>query len=301
MSKFAVTKFVLPDFVGTKLFPFAVTYLANGWGVAVATINSELAAAMLALNADEQRNPRLGNVRAYARDMANDDWPVTHQGLAFNARGFLFDGQNRLRAQLAAGVPFKTLVFFGAGDSDEMARLDTGGGRTAQDAAKVMGLDADNRDVALVRQMAYADAAGEKFTHAEVIALLDKYGDAIDWINARLPDRGRLGATPVRSALGRAFYHCDRDRLSRFVAIYMNEVGRDNNVPSEAVPATLAKFVLSSTLSRANANAFEVRGKALRAVEAFMNGEALATLQHSPANGRLFPLPQDPQAKGRAA
>lgn len=296
-----MTQFVVPEFVGTRLFPFAVTYLANGWGVSVAAVGPELAAAMLALNAEEQRNPRPANVRAFARDMANGSWRLTHQAVAFNARGYLFDGQNRLKAVALAGVAVPMVVYFGAGDSEEMAVLDTGGRRNAQDAAKVMGLDADNRDVALVRQMAYADAAGEKFTHAEVIALLDKYGDAVDWVNARMPDRGRVGATPVRSAIGRAFYHCDLDRLSRFVAIYMSEVGRDNGVPAEAVPVVLAKFVQSSTLSRAMAGAYEVRGKALRAIEAFMNGQPIATLVHSPSNGRIYPLPQDPQAKGGAA
>ena len=290
----------MPDFVGTRLFPFSVTYLANGWGVSVATVGPELATAMLALNAEEQRNTRPANIRGFARDMAEGAWRLTHQGVAFNARGYLFDGQNRLAAVVAAGVAVPMIVYFGAGDSEEMAVLDIGGVRSAADAARVMGLSATHKDVALVRQMSYSVEQAGKFTHAEVIRLLDRHGDAVAWVNAHISDKGQLGIAPVRSAIGRAYYHCDLARLARFVAIYLNEIGRDNCVV-EAIPATLSKYILSTGGTRAASQAYEIRCKALRSIEAFMNREPLTKLQHSPGHVAIYPLPQDADAKGGAA
>ena len=181
-----------------------------------------------------------------------------------------------------------------------MAVLDTGGVRSAADAARVMGLSATHRDVALVRQMCYADSNAVKFTHAEIIRRLDLHGDAVAWVNEHFSDKTQLGITAVRSAVARAYYHCDLGRLARFVAIYLNEIGRDN-CAVETIPVTLSKYVLSASGYRAAAQGYEIRGKALRSIEAYMSREPLTKLQHSPGHVAIYPLPQDPEAKGGAA
>lgn len=52
-------------------------------------------------------------VTAYARDMRAGNWLVTHQGIAFNRRDELVDGQHRLHAIIEANVTLWTLVTFG--------------------------------------------------------------------------------------------------------------------------------------------------------------------------------------------
>jgi hypothetical protein len=52
-------------------------------------------------------------VMAYARDMRNGVWAPTHQGVAFNDRNELIDGQHRLYAIVACGLTIKMMVTVG--------------------------------------------------------------------------------------------------------------------------------------------------------------------------------------------
>ena len=52
-------------------------------------------------------------VKAYARDMAAGVWTATHQGIAFNDRDELIDGQHRLRAIIRSGLTIRLMVTFG--------------------------------------------------------------------------------------------------------------------------------------------------------------------------------------------
>jgi hypothetical protein len=66
-------------------------------------------------------------VQAYARDMLNGTWAPTHQGLAFNDRDELIDGQHRLLAIVLSGRTIRMMVTFGlpsAIDGKEMTTMD---------------------------------------------------------------------------------------------------------------------------------------------------------------------------------
>lgn len=52
-------------------------------------------------------------VIAYARDMSIGDWVSTHQGIAFNDRDELIDGQHRLLAIIRSGMTIRMMVTFG--------------------------------------------------------------------------------------------------------------------------------------------------------------------------------------------
>jgi hypothetical protein len=76
----------------------------------VETITPEIATEIL-----EKRNPRNrtiseGTVSAYATDMRNKRWTLTHQGLAFDENGDLIDGQHRLWACFQSGCSFESNV-----------------------------------------------------------------------------------------------------------------------------------------------------------------------------------------------
>ena len=51
--------------------------------------------------------------KAYARDMLNEIWVPTHQGVAFNDRDELIDGQHRLKAIVETGCTVRMMVTFG--------------------------------------------------------------------------------------------------------------------------------------------------------------------------------------------
>src|SRR5258708_2556984 len=52
-------------------------------------------------------------IASYARDMKNGTWMPTHQGVAFNDRDELIDGQHRLHAIILSGRTVRMMVTFG--------------------------------------------------------------------------------------------------------------------------------------------------------------------------------------------
>lgn len=75
----------------------------------VQTITPEQAKAWL----DGHRNIRpinWRNVASFARDMKTGNWKITHQGICFNERDELVDGQHRLHAIIQADRPVRMLV-----------------------------------------------------------------------------------------------------------------------------------------------------------------------------------------------
>jgi hypothetical protein len=71
---------------------------------------------------------REDTVKAYARDMALGQWVYTHQGIAFNDKDELIDGQHRLKAVILSGVEMvRMMVTFGLPskvDGTEMTTMD---------------------------------------------------------------------------------------------------------------------------------------------------------------------------------
>lgn len=91
----------------------------------VVTVTPELAEEWLQFSVENQRKLKSGRLQAYRRDMEAGRWRLTGQGLLWNAKGELIDGQHRLAACIMAGVPFITLVVHGLPD-DVMQSVDRG-------------------------------------------------------------------------------------------------------------------------------------------------------------------------------
>lgn len=69
------------------------------------------------------------DVDKWCRIIRNGDFKTTHQGIAFNARGELIDGQHRLTACALTNIPITVCVTRGLED-DTMTAIDTGKGRS---------------------------------------------------------------------------------------------------------------------------------------------------------------------------
>jgi hypothetical protein len=85
-----------------------------GWRVLIGIIliTPAMAAGWLKCNF---RNRKVSDdtVDAYARDMKQDQWVPTHQGVAFNDADQLIDGQHRLLAIVRCGLARELMVSFG--------------------------------------------------------------------------------------------------------------------------------------------------------------------------------------------
>lgn len=77
----------------------------------VVDVTPAIAERWLKKNAEDNRPISWPRVEMFATDMREGNWVLTHQGICFNAEGFLVDGQHRLQAVLSSQATVKMLVF----------------------------------------------------------------------------------------------------------------------------------------------------------------------------------------------
>lgn len=99
-------------------------------------INPELASRWLRRNLDDNRKTSGGRVRRYAEAMQAGRWKLTHQGIAFDVRGDLIDGQHRLLAIIQSLTTVPVRVYVNA-DPSTFAVIDTGYARSASQFMRV--------------------------------------------------------------------------------------------------------------------------------------------------------------------
>jgi hypothetical protein len=103
-------------------------------------ITPKKAAAYLEKNATN-RTLRGPTVAAYEADMKAGNWIPTHQGIAFNDRDELIDGQHRLTAVVRSGATVRMLVTRGlpalTGENHTMDAVDRGAARSISDQLKL--------------------------------------------------------------------------------------------------------------------------------------------------------------------
>ena len=115
----------------------------------VQTITPERAAQLLAANTTN-RPVSKAVVRSFAQAMRRGEWMVTHQGIAFDTRGVLVDGQHRLAAIIEADVPVEVTVFTEVGEGT-FDVLDTGKRRSGADVLAIEGEKSSTMLAAMVR------------------------------------------------------------------------------------------------------------------------------------------------------
>ena len=95
-------------------------------------ITPEIAQKYLAKNIKNNRSLRSGTVRKYGMRMLSGEWQFNHEGIAFNDKGELVDGQHRLHAIIFANTPVRMVVTRGVKHrEDGMYIMDSGLARTA--------------------------------------------------------------------------------------------------------------------------------------------------------------------------
>lgn len=81
------------------------------------------------------RNRPLANrtVAKYAKEMQAGEWTMTAEAIKFTSGGTLVDGQHRLHAVVAAGVPVMMTIAFGVDDPKAFEKVDGGKVRNVPD------------------------------------------------------------------------------------------------------------------------------------------------------------------------
>lgn len=296
-QRFKAVDYAIPNFA--PLWVPEITYLPNGWGVAIATIGPELAKAMLALNREDNRNKRNTAFNKYADDMRSARWQLTHQGIAFDKTGHLCDGQHRLTACITADSPFATLVFFGAGGNQEMCVHDTGAPRNTSDAsAYLIGERVNANLIATLRAFIYGiSPARTPLTSLHILEQLDRYSAAMTF--HRWAFTSNKPSATIRAAICRSYYHGDRADLIRFSHVLTERI--DPSEPRDRAPKQLRKLCESRGGSGSGGAGYqcELYRKAQRAVRAYLDNDPIDKLYATAED--LFPLPTDEQIADRNA
>jgi hypothetical protein len=89
----------------------------------IETITPEMAADYLLRN-KSNRKVSWHHVDSLCRAMISDKFDLTHQGIAFDERGYLIDGQHRLHAIIKANKPVRISVTYGVGGESRIS-IDT--------------------------------------------------------------------------------------------------------------------------------------------------------------------------------
>lgn len=289
------TDWTFPDL--GEPWPFQITYLPNGWGVSVADIDTDLAEKMLTTNTDNQRNRRPSMVDRYVSDMLAGRWLLTHQGVAFNKEGRLHDGQNRLAASVASGFSFRTLVFFGVGDDQEMARFDSGGVRTAADAARICGVEhVTSNDIALLRAFLKGpESTNKPLTNSFLLEQVIRFRAMI--LFARTLPVNKFLPSPVRGALGRALYYADAARLARMAGVISTEVPATQ--PGDKTVMLFRKSMENMFGRGSRHQQRDLYLRAQRTIKAYLDGQDISRVYAT--EGDDYPLPTDAQVEAANA
>lgn len=114
----------------------------------IETITPQIASEYLMHNVQNNRSLRRKHIETLASDMASGAFRCTHQGIAFDDKGNLIDGQHRLNAILLANVPVRMMVTRGV-PTDIINTVDKGAGRSLRDTMVITYTGMDEKSRAL--------------------------------------------------------------------------------------------------------------------------------------------------------
>lgn len=244
-------------------------------------ISPETATAWLANNADFQRKLRQTVVDRYARDMLNGAWNLTHQGIAFDTKGRLIDGQHRLAAIVKAGVPVKMTVVRDtpAGAFDH---VDIGFCRTTADVLKTQGEGwITPLHIATARFMeAGSSIKGVNIARSpfEIREMVELHKNALTFVFQNI-ERHVKGVTtaPALAAVAVAYYaEMDRVKLADFLRLLVSGIASDPQQDSTVI--RLRDWLRDASGAVSSASRLDSFMKTQRVVKAYMAGERLTKL-----------------------
>lgn len=158
-------------------------------------------------------------VAAYARDILNGVWIPTHQGIAFNDRDELIDGQHRLHAIVRAGKTVRMMVTFGlpsvipGKEMTTMDAVDRGRMRSVADQLKIQHGLKNGTAIAGITKIIANICCGERTRRLSVgqsLEIYRAYEQPVEWIVMHRPDEHGLRSMGVLAAF--AFAHADETK-----------------------------------------------------------------------------------------
>jgi hypothetical protein len=221
----------------------------------------------------KNRSLKHGMIARFVHDMLQGKWRVTHQGIAFNTKGQLIDGQNRLHAVIKSNVAVWMLVVRGCEDSS-MLSLDSGTVRSMPDqmrlnevaltmpsGAEIPSVACDSQRVTALHNLESQSWKGHKLSPDATIALIQRYNAGLTWARQHFkngtPKKKPWNNASVVGGLVYA-YPFNPLEVDKFVDIL---IGRKTNVPSDDPAHVLREWLRDFDSSSGEANkVLQLRG-----------------------------------------
>lgn len=208
-----------------------------------------------------------------SRAILNNDWQITHQGIAFYDDGTLADGQHRLTAVVKADVPVYMMVTKGLSKEVAMT-LDSGRRRSLIDGIKISGAAPwmEAKHVNLVPIITHP----KRLTDMQKVDFLIGMKPYVEFAtDSFVSNRRFLTSSIIHAALAMAAYHKeDPAKLKRFAEVFLDGIMAE---PGEKVIILIREYFLSHP-NGGDSDKHEKYLKLQRAIQAYCRGESIKRL-----------------------
>ena len=197
----------------------------------VVTITPEIAANWLQKNMKNNRRINKDTVKRYARIMKTGGWDLTHQGIAFDDKGVLIDGQHRLVAICMANKPVDMMVTWGVEHTPgDALNIDVGQKRTLKNIMQISGIEDKVYNAmgrVVVNYYRWKRPGHERPDPTEVIAYIDRHDADLERLYnmMQLTAHGGRGTRMINGFVGAAMLAAlyrgeSEDALRQFTNVY---------------------------------------------------------------------------------
>jgi len=252
--------------------------------------------------AGKNRNMKPSRVALYSQMVKRDEWYATCQGIGFDTRGRLIDGQHRLTAIIVADKPALLLVVRGLDPASQMV-LDQPAVRQAYEQIKIArGIDVTPRHIAIAKVMmtSVRDSDAQRVARSDTLILERYYMEwheginyvchAFDNVGHTIP---RVTIAPVQGPLARAYYthQKEHEMIDEFAEILVS--GFTSREQASAAIALRNWLIGSSKSARRFVSRMETYKKTELALKAFYEKQTMRKVPTTPLETELFPLPNE--------
>jgi hypothetical protein len=235
-------------------------------------VTPDMARNMLASNPVNRRISERA-VTDLSKAILNNDWQITHQGIAFYEDGSLADGQHRLTAVVKANVPVHMMITKGLAKDAAMS-IDSGRRRSLIDGVKISGAAPwmEAKHINLVPIITHP----KRLTDMQKLDFLVGMKPYVEFATeAFVSNRRYLTGSIIHAALTMAAYHKeDPEKLKRFARVFLDGIMAD---PNEKVIILAREYFLSHT-NGGDSDKHDKYLKLQRAIQAYCAGENVRRL-----------------------
>lgn len=208
-----------------------------------------------------------------SKAILNNDWQITHQGIAFYEDGSLADGQHRLTAVIKANVPVHMMITKGLAKDAAMS-IDSGRRRSLIDGVKISGAAPwmEAKHINLVPIITHP----KRLTDMQKLDFLVGMKPYVEFAtDAFVSNRRYLTGSVIHAALTMAAYHKeDPEKLKRFARVFLDGIMAE---PHEKVIILAREYFLSHT-NGGDSDKHDKYMKLQRAIQAYCSGENVKRL-----------------------